>query len=163
MAVGSLIRDWIKSEIETVPGYGTVHKTLREIRNADQFLADFGTGQTSDDGFQTAKGWTIQLVSRPTEEQMAGGGGIDTYTARLRCFWSVYDRGDSEIAFVEHVEAVADALSDEAEPAALLLTVPDLHTVEPAQIEELAYVEFGTRLAHRATVTLPVIVSIKKR
>lgn len=149
------IRNNIAALIQTVDGYNAVYKYGRVLRSEEEFVEDFSTGVDAADGHPIGKGWTIQIVDAPTEKLAFRGAYTDSYTARLTCAWSEYDDGESEIAFVAHVNEVKNALTTNAS----LLSVANIQEAGPAQVISMDYFNWGNRLAHVAVLTYPVRVT----
>lgn len=154
--VTETIRDNIATLIEGVTGYNAVYKYGRVLRSEEEFVEDFSTGVDAADGHPIGKGWTIQIISIESSDSEHRGGFAETYTARLTCAWSEYNDGESEIAFVAHVNAVKEVLSANKSLLGIAFEA------KPAQVISMDYFNWGNRLAHVAIVVYPIDIKVSR-
>lgn len=149
MSASTVIRESIAAVMETVPGIGLVHRYERYAEKRQEFRPLF-----QPPGQDAVRGWHIRRVRRE-EAVHSSLLNVVTTTWAITGVASFLDAEESEIAFDELVDSLADAFRAPRFLGGLADTVTD--NSAGLQLRDSGPVMFAGILCHRVRLELTTI------
>ena len=158
VSIDGRLREAICATVEGVPDAGRVHRYERHVADwaayLELFRTELGSGEKVIRGWQCSETGAAGVVSLLNQfgNPFAFGVQARPYLFRLTGICGLEDKSASELAWVEVVEAVQDALDADEHVGDIAVTSgPSLRTVWEQR-------QFGSVLCHVVEVLHPVTV-----